>query len=93
MTAPSPAFAHAHSAHCESGAFAALLRHNGVHLTESMVFGIGSGLFFLYFPLLKIYGAPLVAYRDAPNMIMTRAARRLGAVSYTHLTLPTNREV
>lgn len=43
-----------------------------------MVFGIGSGLFFLYFPLLKIYGAPLVAYRDAPNMIMTRAARRLG---------------
>jgi hypothetical protein len=43
-----------------------------------MVFGIGSGLFFLYFPLLKIYGAPLVAYRDAPNMIMTRAAHRLG---------------
>lgn len=78
MNSPPIAFDHAHSAHCESGAFAALLRHNGLKLSEAMVFGIGSGLFFLYFPLLKIYGAPLVAYRDAPNMIMTRAARRLG---------------
>lgn len=71
-------FEHTHAAHCESGVFAALLRHQGLRLTESMVFGIGSGLFFLYFPLLKIYGAPLVAYRDAPNAIMTRGARRLG---------------
>jgi hypothetical protein len=75
---PTREFEHTHSAHCESGAFTALLRHNGLKLTESMVFGIGSGLFFLYFPLLKIYGAPLVAYRDAPNAIMTRSARRLG---------------
>ena len=78
MNKPTLEFEHAHSAHCESGAFAALLRHNGLKLTESMVFGIGSGLFFLYFPLVKIYGAPLVAYRDAPNAIMTRSARRLG---------------
>lgn len=78
MSKPAHEFEHAHSAHCESGAFTALLRHNGLRLTESLVFGIGSGLFFLYFPLLKIYGAPLVAYRDAPNAIMTRGARRLG---------------
>lgn len=78
MNKPAREFEHAHSAHCESGAFTALLRHNGLRLTESLVFGIGSGLFFLYFPLLKIYGAPLVAYRDAPNAIMTRGARRLG---------------
>jgi Domain of unknown function (DUF4872)/Butirosin biosynthesis protein H, N-terminal len=78
MSKPAREFEHAHSAHCESGAFAALLRHNGLRLTESMVFGIGSGLFFLYFPLVKIYDAPLVAYRDAPNAIMTRSARRLG---------------
>jgi hypothetical protein len=71
-------FDHVHSAHCESGAFAAMLRHQGVKLSEAMVFGIGSGLFFLYFPLVKIYGAPLVAYRDAPNAIMARCTRRLG---------------
>jgi Domain of unknown function (DUF4872)/Butirosin biosynthesis protein H, N-terminal len=71
-------FDHVHSAHCESGAFAALLRHEGVKLSESMVFGIGSGLFFLFLPFVKIYGAPLVAYRDMPNAIIARGTRRLG---------------
>jgi Domain of unknown function (DUF4872)/Butirosin biosynthesis protein H, N-terminal len=71
-------FDHVHAAHCESGAFTALLRHHGLTLTESMVFGIGSGLFFLFFPHLKMYGAPLVAYRDAPNFIISRCTRRLG---------------
>lgn len=79
------AFEHVHAAHCESGAFAALLRHHGLRLSEPMVFGIGSGLFFLFFPWLKLYGAPLVAYRDAPNAIMRRCARRL------HVGLATRR--
>lgn len=86
MNAPRPldagavpiAFEHRHAAHCESGAFAALLRHHGLALSEPMVFGIGSGLFFLYLPAVKIYGAPLVAYRDMPNAIIGRASRRLG---------------
>lgn len=78
MSKTAAGFEHTHSAHCESGAITALMRHNGLRLTESLVFGIGSGLFFLYFPLLKIYGAPLVAYRDAPNAILKRSARRLG---------------
>ncbi len=75
---PTLAFEHTHAAHCESGAICAMLRHRGLRLSEPMVFGIGAGLFFLYLPLLKIYGAPLVAYRDAPNSIMNRCARQLG---------------
>jgi len=71
-------FQHHHAAHCESGAFAALLRHRGLALSEAMVFGIGSGLFFLWFPFIKLYGAPLVAWRDAPNTIIARGAKRLG---------------
>jgi hypothetical protein len=71
-------FDHVHSAHCESGAFAALLRHNGLKLSEAMVFGIGSGLFFLYLPFVKIYDMPLISYRDMPNAIIARGARRLG---------------
>lgn len=71
-------FEHVHAAHCESGAFAALLRHDGLRLSEPMVFGIGSGLFFLYFPFVKLYGAPLVAYRDLPNAIIARCTQRLG---------------
>jgi Domain of unknown function (DUF4872)/Butirosin biosynthesis protein H, N-terminal len=71
-------FDHVHAAHCESGSFAALLRHDGLKLSEAMVFGIGSGLFFLYLPFLKIYDLPLIAYRDMPNAIIARVARRLG---------------
>ena len=71
-------FEHLHAAHCESGALTALLRHEGLRLSEALVFGIGSGLYFLYFPLVKLYGAPLVAYRDMPNAIIRRASRRLG---------------
>lgn len=71
-------FNHVHAAHCESGACAALLRHHGLELSEPMVFGIGSGLFFLYLPLVKIYGVPLTAYRDMPNAILARCTRRLG---------------
>lgn len=71
-------FDHVHAAHCESGSFAALLRHDGLKLSEAMVFGIGSGLFFLYLPFVKIYGMPLIAYRDMPNSIISRSAQRLG---------------
>jgi len=71
-------FDHLHAAHCESGAFTALLRHDGLKLSEAMVFGIGSGLFFLYMPFVKIYGMPLTSYRDMPNAIIARGARRLG---------------
>jgi hypothetical protein len=71
-------FDHVHSAHCESGAFAALLRHDGLKLSEAMVFGIGSGLFFLYAPFVRIYGLPLISFRDLPNAIIARGARRLG---------------
>jgi len=78
MNAPLPHFDHIHSAHCESGAFAALLRRDGLRLSEAMVFGIGSGLFFLYLPFVKIYDLPLTSYRDMPNAIIARGARRLG---------------
>lgn len=77
-TPATPKFDHVHAAHCESGAFTALLRHSGLELSEAMVFGIGSGLFFLYLPFVKIYGLPLIAYRDMPNSIIARGARRLG---------------
>jgi len=79
LDTPGPAkFDHVHAAHCESGAFAALLRNDGLKLSEAMVFGIGSGLFFLYLPIVKIYDLPLISYRDMPNAIIARGARRLG---------------
>jgi hypothetical protein len=71
-------FEHRHAGHCESGTVAALLRHQGLDLSEPMVFGIGGGLFFLHIPILKMGGIPLTSYREAPRAIIKNLARRLG---------------
>lgn len=71
-------FTHRQSAHCETGVLANLLTHHGLEISEAMVFGIGSGLFFGYFPFLRLNGLPLTAYRIATGGIMKRVTRRLG---------------
>jgi hypothetical protein len=71
-------FDHRHAGHCESGTVAALLRHNGLSLSEPMVFGIGGGLFFLHLPLIRMGGIPLTSYRDAPRAIVKNIGKRLG---------------
>lgn len=55
-----------------------LLSHHGLTISESMVFGIGSGLFFGYFPFIRLNGLPLTAFRSSTGGIMKRATRRLG---------------
>ncbi|HBK71973.1 MAG TPA: peptidase, partial [Flavobacteriaceae bacterium] len=47
-------FTHYQSAHCENGVVSNLLKHKGHDISEPMVFGIGSGLFFVYIPFLKV---------------------------------------
>ena len=71
-------FEHQHAAHCESGTVAALLRHQGLNLSEPMVFGIGGGLFFLHLSFVKMGGIPLTSYRDAPRVIIKNMEKRLG---------------
>ncbi|MEO5593048.1 MAG: BtrH N-terminal domain-containing protein, partial [Chitinophagaceae bacterium] len=54
-------FEHLQAAHCENGVTTNLLKTIGIrNMTEPMVFGIGSGLFFIYIPLLKINNGPAI---------------------------------
>ena len=71
-------FTHHQSAHCENGVASNLLKFNGINISEPMVFGIGSGLFFFYFPFLKVNQAPAISYRPMPGFIFNKAAKRLG---------------
>lgn len=71
-------FTHYQSAHCENGVASNLLKHNGLNISEPMVFGIGSGLFFVYLPFLKVNYAPAISYRPMPGQIFNRLAKRLG---------------
>ncbi len=71
-------FTHHQSAHCENGVASNLLKHNGLNISEPMVFGIGSGLFFVYLPFLKVNHAPAISYRPMPGSIFNKLANRLG---------------
>ena len=71
-------FKHHQSAHCENGVASNLLRNKGINLSEPMVFGIGSGLFFVYLPFIKVNHAPAISYRPMPGLIFNRLAKKLG---------------
>ncbi len=71
-------FTHHQSAHCENGVASNLLKFNGLSLSEPMVFGIGSGLLFVYLPFLKVNHAPGFSYRTMPGKIFNNATKRLG---------------
>lgn len=71
-------FSHKQSAHCENGVVSNLMRHKGFHVSEPMVFGIGSGLLFSYLPFLKVDHAPVFTYRSMPGLIFKRFAKRVG---------------
>ena len=73
-----PAFAHQHTAHCESGVVSTLLKHHGLDLDEAMVFGLSSALTFVYLPLVRLAGMPLVSYRMPPKRIIKNTCKQLG---------------
>jgi hypothetical protein len=72
-------FEHRHAAHCESGVISNLLRHHGVPMSESLAFGLSSGLSFAYLPFIKLSGLPLVAYRVPPRSIIKGLLKPLAA--------------
>ncbi len=71
-------FDHKQAAHCENGVTSNLLRFYQIKLSEPMVFGIGSGLFFSYMPFMKLNDLPVVSFRPWPGMIFNRITKRLG---------------
>jgi hypothetical protein len=72
-------FKHTQAAHCENGVTTSLLRHHGVNqITEPLAFGIGSGLFFIYIPFMKINNGPAIAFRTQPGLIFKRTCKALG---------------
>lgn len=71
-------YKHLQAAHCENGVTASLLQHYGVHqITEPLAFGIGSGLFFIYIPFMKVNDGPAISFRTMPGLIFKRTCRSL----------------
>lgn len=71
-------FEHKMAAHCENGVISNLLRFYGVDLSEAMIFGIGSGIFFSYLPFMKLNGIPVTTFRPMPGTIFRNTTKALG---------------
>jgi len=85
---------HRQSAHCENGVTSGILSYHGLDVSEAMVFGIGSGLFFAYAPFLKMGSLPLTTYRSFPGAIFKKFTARVGIriVSQTFRSQDAGRE-
>lgn len=70
-------FPHKQLSHCENGAICNLLNYNDFDISEPLIFGIGSGIFFAYMPFVKNYDIPLTSYRIMPGQIYKNATKRL----------------
>lgn len=69
---------HRSAAHCEDGAISALLRYHGIDLSEPMIFGLASGLFFSHMPFIKMSGKPVTTFRTFPRVLFQRIMHQLG---------------
>lgn len=77
-------FQHNTSSNCETGVMRNLMDHNGFHVNEDLLFGIGSGLYFIYVPFVKMGETePLTSYRYSPGSILKNAAKHLGVTFQT----------
>ncbi len=70
-------FEHKMSAHCETGTLSSQLAFHGMELSEALIFGIGSGIFFGYFNN-KRFAFPTFIVRSKPGQIRKNLTKRLG---------------
>ena len=71
-------FEHRPAAHCESGVTSNMLRFYGLPMSEPMVLGLGSGLFFSHMPFIKLNGLAVTSFRPLPGQIFSRVTKGLG---------------
>jgi hypothetical protein len=71
-------YRHKMAAHCESGSITSLLNNGGLNITEPMVFGISSGIFFAYFHKMKSFAFPTFIVRNKPGQMRDNLAKRTG---------------
>ena len=69
---------HRQAAHCENGTISSLLRYYNIDLSEPMVFGLASGLYFSHMPFVKLNGLPVTSFRTFPGVFFRRITKALG---------------
>ena len=76
-------FDHKPSAHCENGVISNMLRFYGFNISEPMIFGLASGLFFSHMPFVKLSGMAVTSFRTFPGVLFSRVSKLLGFKIHT----------
>ena len=79
--------------HCETGVTVNMMKYYGYDTTEQMVFGVGGGMFFMFFPLLKsedIQSTPVIM-RSRATEIIRHFSKRMN-LGYHEMTFGNNRD-
>lgn len=63
--------------HCETTATGTILKHLGIDLSESMLFGLGEGLSFIYWNM-KTMDHPFLGGRVKPDLLTQNIVKNLG---------------
>jgi hypothetical protein len=71
-------YTHQMAAHCESGTVTSMLNNAGLEITEPLIFGIGSGIFFGYFHNQRSFAFPTFIVRNKPGQMRKNIEKRLG---------------
>ncbi|HOU67816.1 MAG TPA: BtrH N-terminal domain-containing protein [Paludibacteraceae bacterium] len=71
-------FEHRPAAHCENGVISNMLRFYGFELSEPMIFGLASGMFFSHTPFVKMAGMAVTSFRTFPGILFSRISKLLG---------------
>ncbi len=71
-------YTHTQAAHCENGVITNFIKSYGHDfMTEPLAFGLGSGLFYIHLPFIKVNGLPAFAFRTMPGRIFKRTCKSL----------------
>jgi hypothetical protein len=83
-------FQHKMAAHCESGMLSALLAHNGLAISEPMVFGLSGAIFFVFIKTPHMV-FPVFDMRSKPGDMRKNLSKRLGITFSTQTFRDPNR--
>jgi hypothetical protein len=84
-------FEHKPAAHCENGVIKNMLNFYGYDLSEPMILGLSSGLFFTHIPFIKLAGMGVTTFRSFPGIFFSRIMKILGFKRTTKRYLNKNR--
>ncbi|MDY0014616.1 MAG: BtrH N-terminal domain-containing protein [Bacteroidales bacterium] len=71
-------YPHQRGIHCETGSIKNMLKFHGYDISETLIFGIGSGYDFMHFPFRFFDGHEIPIFRSLSIQVLKKFSKRMG---------------